>query len=158
VAIGRRTSAKKLWSKEERMTIDERLEALTVNLELTARDLEAHKDETRKRIEALHDFALQLGEQIAHFAEHTKAWQKATDSWVKTAEARMEKHDLWIGLAEARLAALDMAATKAEIRQAKSDQFIERAAKAIERMEKGHRQAAEQRVMLGTPTASRTAT
>jgi hypothetical protein len=44
------------------MTIDERLEALTLSLELTARDLESHKEETWQRINALHDFILRFSE------------------------------------------------------------------------------------------------
>lgn len=78
------------------MTIDERLEALTLSLELTARDLEAHKEETRKRIDALHDFILQFAEQVAVFREQTavwindhEEWKTANEAWKRETEARI---------------------------------------------------------------------
>jgi uncharacterized coiled-coil DUF342 family protein len=82
------------------MTIDERLEALTLNLELTARDLEAHKDETRKRIDALHDFLLQFGERVAQFHEQVTQFRSDTQAWIRESEA-------WRKATEARIQALE---------------------------------------------------
>jgi hypothetical protein len=89
------------------MTIDERLEALTLSLELTARDLEAHKEETRKRIDALHDFILQFAEQVALFREQTAAWAKDSESWRKDTESWKKANEAWKRETEARIRVLE---------------------------------------------------
>jgi hypothetical protein len=83
------------WKGRERMTIDERLEALTQSMELL---VGIHKD-TEKRLQALADAQIEQRKDMLRMQRHFSRFELIILGWGEEYEDRMRKLEdkLWRG-------------------------------------------------------------